>query len=278
MPLSFQESELNALMQDFYTLTGIRVILFDENHNEIMSYPPFNETFCAYLRRSPEFDNKCRECDLKAFECCKKSNALYIHKCHAGLIDAAVPITEWGRIIGYMMLGQITGNQNRSDFIREIERICQDYGISDIPYKKLKSIKYRNEKQILAASHILDALTVYIKLREIVAPSGKQLIDDIERYTDAHINEDIDVARLCEEFKISRTRLYEQTRQYVNGGLAAFIKERRLVRAKELLCTNEMSAAEIADAVGFSDYNYFLRVFKKRFGISPKKMAISLQK
>lgn len=34
----------------------------------------------------------------------------------------------------------------------------------------------------------------------------------------------------------------------------------------------DMPISDIADSVGFSDYNYFLRVFKKHYGISPKKM------
>lgn len=48
-------------------------------------------------------------------------------------------------------------------------------------------------------------------------------------------------------------------------------KSKRLLKAKELLQATDMSVAEIATAVGFSDYNYFLRAFKKAFGISPKK-------
>jgi AraC-like DNA-binding protein len=31
-----------------------------------------------------------------------------------------------------------------------------------------------------------------------------------------------------------------------------------------------MSIADISDAVGFSDYNYFSRVYKAHFGKSPK--------
>ena len=58
----------------------------------------------------------------------------------------------------------------------------------------------------------------------------------------------------------------------MNGGIAAFIKNKRLERAKELLKTTDMTISEISDACGFSDYNYFLREFKKKYGTTTKQI------
>ena len=60
-------------------------------------------------------------------------------------------------------------------------------------------------------------------------------------------------------------------KQYTNG-IASFIKLKRLAKAKELVLKTDMPISDISDSVGFSDYNYFLRVFKKHYGVSPKKM------
>ena len=86
-----------------------------------------------------------------------------------------------------------------------------------------------------------------------------------------HIDEAISIKRLCDEFNISRTSLYTIMGNHNENGIAQFIKEKRLQYAKKLLKTTDYSIAEISEMVGFSDYNYFLRAFKKRFGISPKK-------
>ena len=37
MALLLESAELTVLMQDFYVLTGIRVVLFDEGGNELLS-------------------------------------------------------------------------------------------------------------------------------------------------------------------------------------------------------------------------------------------------
>lgn len=46
------------------------------------------------------------------------------------------------------------------------------------------------------------------------------------------------------------------------------------VGAKKLLKVTDLSISEISDRVGFSDYNYFSRVFKQRYNISPKKFRV----
>ena len=106
----------------------------------------------------------------------------------------------------------------------------------------------------------------------MVRPSGRRLIDSLERYIEQNISEEITVECLCREFGISRTKLYETVRPYTNGGIAAFIKHKRLEHAKNLIKTTDMSVTQIADACGFTDYNYFLRIFKQKYGISTKQM------
>ena len=267
MALIFQDTELMELMQAFHRLTGIRIILFDESCTELLSYPLGDETFCSFMRKNPKFDEKCRMCDKSAIEKARKSKSLYVYKCHAGFIEATSPITEGDRIIGYMMFGQITDNKNKEEFFEQMVQLCREYGLDTEPNAKIKKIKYRNEKQIFAAARILDACTGYVQMKEYVHPSGRELIDRIEQFVESHISEEIDVERLCREFHISRTRLYDLTRQYINGGVASFIRQKRLEKAKELLKTTDMSIPEISDAVGFTDYNYFLRVFKKEYGV-----------
>lgn len=272
MALMYRDIELLELMQDFYVLTGIRIALFDANCAELASYPKGEATFCHCMRKNPDFRAKCRESDENAFEKCRQTNKIHIFKCHAGLIEASVPMIEDGKIIGYMMLGRITDKKNKVELVGAVLSRCREYGVDGEIEEKIKKIKYRNEKQIQAAAKILDACCEYVKLREMVRPSGKRLIDSLERYIDEHIREEITVERLCSEFEISRTKLYETVRPYTNGGIAAFVKTKRFEHAKNLIKSTDMSVPQIADACGFSDYNYFLRIFKQKYGISTKQM------
>lgn len=272
MLLLHRDAELMKLMQDFYVLTGIRIALFDANGAELISYPKGEDTFCHCMRKNPEFRARCRESDENAFETCRQTQSLCIFKCHAGLIEASVPMIEDGRIIGYMMLGRITDKKNKVELVGAVLSRCREYEHGADIEDKIKKIKYRNEKQIQAAAKILDACCEYVKLRRMVQPSGKRLIDALDMYIDEHIGEEITVDGICAELGISRTKLYEATRPHLKGGIAAFIKHKKLEYAKGLIQTTDMSIPDVASAAGFSDYNYFLRVFKQQYGVSTKQM------
>ena len=49
----------------------------------------------------------------------------------------------------------------------------------------------------------------------------------------------------------------------------AYHKELRMEEAKQLLREDELSVREISDTLGFNDYNYFIRTFKKTVGCTP---------
>lgn len=60
------------------------------------------------------------------------------------------------------------------------------------------------------------------------------------------------------------TPLYALCNQYISGGIASYIKTKRLAKARELLSSTDMTIVDISQEVGFSDYNYFLKSFKKQ--------------
>lgn len=276
MSLKLESNELIELMKNFYTLTGIRIVLFDENYNEILSYPEECIPFCAHMRCHKDFYEKCRQSDKLSFESCKKTQTLTMHKCHAGLIEATAPITDSGAIIGYIMFGQIRDVKNKYEFTQNLAKLCNKYEHFETAGEKIEKIKYKSSKQLVAAAHILEACTSYILLRDLVKPTRMALFNSIDLYISNNLEKELSVDMICRELNIKRTRLYETVRPYINGGIASYIFGKRMARAKELIKNTDMSVTEISSAVGFTDYNYFLRCFKKQNGLSVKKYRESV--
>ena len=50
-----------------------------------------------------------------------------------------------------------------------------------------------------------------------------------------------------------------------------YLIEARIAEAKRLIVEDVLSLGEVAEKSGFSDYNYFSRVFKKRTGYTPRE-------
>ena len=56
-----------------------------------------------------------------------------------------------------------------------------------------------------------------------------------------------------------------------------YIIRQKLDLAKNMLSSDEMSLRNISEKLGYQDYNYFSRLFKRHYGISPMKMKKDLQ-
>lgn len=55
-------------------------------------------------------------------------------------------------------------------------------------------------------------------------------------------------------------------------GLTEYLNRMRMTRARELLETTAKPASEISLEVGYANYTYFVRVFKKHFGVPPSRI------
>lgn len=272
MSLYLDNPKIKELMEDFYTLTGIKIVIFDSDYFEIMSYPEEHCNFCSLMHNNPHTKQQCLSSNKAAFETCKKTGQLFIYKCHVGLIEATAPLIDNGIIIGYIMFGQITDIKEKNYLFNIFDSLSQKFDINVSQDRQIFSdIKVKSREEIRAAAKILEACTFYVLLKEMVHFQKEQFIQRLNSYIEAHLSDEITVSNLCKEFEVSRSKLYEISEQYLGIGVAEYIKLKRIKTAKEMLKLTNRSVSEISEIVGFTDYNYFCRVFKKEVGSPAKK-------
>ena len=268
--LVLNKTSLLELMQDFYTLTGIRIVIFDSSYHEILSWPQSRCDFCRLMHEHEVSARKCDESDYSSFERCRKKGALEIYHCHAGLVEASAPLIDNGIIVGYVMFGQISDLPSEADTVTMLKSVMKTYKLGTCP-EHIFQITHKNSNQIQAAAKILEACTFYVLFKNMVTLQQKNFIQNLNTFLLEHLSEDLSVKRLMNEFQISRNRLYDSASEYLGQGIAEYIKTLRIKEAQRLLKETNFAIHEIADNVGFNDYNYFCRVFKKEVGISAKK-------
>ena len=85
----------------------------------------------------------------------------------------------------------------------------------------------------------------------------------------ANAFDDITVAKVAARFHYSPSYQTAMYRRVFGVGVAEQIIEYRIDRARELLSSTASSVADIAREVGYADPKYFMRVFKRRTGLTP---------
>ncbi len=271
MSLTLNVSELKELMKSFYMLSGIRFVLFDDAFKQILSYPENDCAFCSIMKSHPTTRRKCNYADRRQCEKCEKENKLVLYKCHAGLVEAVIPLHESEKIIGYLMFGQITDNPDKSEIFSRVQKLSNELKFDTAKLTRgIDSISYKTSEQIQSAAKIMEACTSYIINRELITPENNKIFEGAKAYIEEHLGDSLKIEDICEALGVGRTKLYEIFKSEIKMGVSKYILRRRMHKAKKLLKSTDMPIPEIADSIGFTDYNYFGRVFKKTYGKSPK--------
>ncbi len=97
-----------------------------------------------------------------------------------------------------------------------------------------------------------------------------RLISIIEENLD---DPDFGVEKLARKVAMSPPVLYKKIKAVSNMSVNEFVKSLRLKKAAQLLTETDMTVYEVSYNVGYNDWKYFSREFKKQFGISPGKFV-----
>lgn len=272
MVSSFDLTKLRSLLQDFYNLTQIRITVFDDTFHELVSYPEQLPAFCQIIRSTETGRQKCRECDDNACRVAARRRSLYTYKCHAGLMESIAPIIMSNIVIGYLFFGHIFSYPGFEDGWAEISKCCSHY---DCDMESLKSACFHHpfvpEAYISSSSHIMQAVASYLCMERLVSLRQQELPVQIDEYILAHFTEDIDAVSIAAHFQIGKTKIYEVAKESYGIGIAEYIRKLRIEKAKQLLSEqSDLSLSEIASLCGFSDYNYFITVFRRLTGMPPR--------
>lgn len=269
MKLELNREQLLALMRDFYTLSGIRIVLFDDEYRELLSWPEQPCKFCGLMKAGAETRRLCDESDARSFREAAAKRKLILYHCHAGLIEAAIPLEDNHVIIGYLMFGQLSDARGEAELQSLLRNNLEQYHIP-APADIAQGIPLKSREQIHAAAKIMEACTHYAILSQAVGLRRQKFSQMLHAYLLAHLSEPLQAQQIADGLQISRSKLYQLCQQYLGMGIGEYLRKLRLEHAQTLLRNTDLSVTQIANQVGFSDYNYFCRVFKQEIRSSPR--------
>ncbi|MCI8584412.1 MAG: response regulator [Lachnospiraceae bacterium] len=109
-------------------------------------------------------------------------------------------------------------------------------------------------------------------LEQLLSESPKKdddVIGNVKRYIDSHLNQPLSVSQLAGQFYLSVAYFSKLFKKTTGVGCNYYIVCQRMERAKKLLKSGSVKVGEVSEKVGYKDVNYFSLTFKKYTGYSP---------
>lgn len=245
----------------------------DPYMSRLAPYNIHSNPYCMFVKSSKENWDLCRIKQQRAAEAAK--GGMFFGSCYCGVGEFVLPIRRGDAHLGFISVGGYCGSEAKRDHFAEkyafsLEEIRDKYRAYLSP-EPPSADTVRTLIEPLAAMLVL----LFESVGERSIPSGDGYIyGHIVSYLHNHLGEKIqlaDVAAFCHYSPSFVARLFKK-----RSGVTIndYLCELRMKKARELLSSTDMQISEIAEACGFSDTNYFIACFSRRYGVPPKKFRM----
>lgn len=267
MVITYDIEKINAILEDFYKATDININLLRSDFSYVGGrVHRENNYYCCAVQASALGSKGCKCSDEIILQKCRKTKQIQMHKCHAGLWDAAVPIIYNDVIIGYVIFGEM---KDEADFSANREYIASLGLDPSVMEKYYKDIVPFDRNKIKSIAKVASMLASYILLENMLKPDLDENVEKAVMFISENLSEDLSIESISQKIHVSKNVLYKSFRTNFDCTVGEYITARRVERSCELLKTTDLSIDEISQRTGFSSASYFSKVFKKAKGISP---------
>ena len=97
------------------------------------------------------------------------------------------------------------------------------------------------------------------------------IIKKVCLYVEENLADDISLETAADFAGVSSFYLSKLFKEEKGETFINYISDKRLEKSRQLLEQTELSIKEITAEVGYNDQNYFSRIFKSKYGLSPKE-------
>ncbi|MFS0725267.1 helix-turn-helix transcriptional regulator [Paenibacillus sp. 1P07SE] len=105
---------------------------------------------------------------------------------------------------------------------------------------------------------------------------NKLIVDTIKEFIESHYADiNLSLQSIAAHLKMSPAYVGRLFKQYEQCSVGDYLNSYRLDKACELLVGSSYNVKEVADYLGFNNASYFITLFKKKYGVTPKEYRMN---
>lgn len=166
--------------------------------------------------------------------------------------------------------------------VNRISAIFQDYligqGASEESIRELGRLEQMADKVVesLDVERLVSLLSEMQNValgekRSEAAGNIRDCVKEAVAYINENYFEELTLSGLADKYAVESSYFSRLFKQETGENLMLYIAGKRMEKAKELMRREDINIAEVAFMVGYDDYTYFSKVFKKHTGVSPRE-------
>lgn len=145
----------------------------------------------------------------------------------------------------------------------------ESYSLSD--FYIMKTDKCQTETEIRTVHiEMIEGYTNKMRQIKLGGIYSKHIVRTID-YMICHLHSHISLEEIAHRLKISTSYLSRLFKQETGVTFSGYVNKLKIEEAASLLLYTEYTDAEISSLLGFSSQSYFIKVFRKQTGTTPKK-------
>lgn len=272
-----------GVLMNFHDIAGVSEI--DSDIYDAFSPCLYhNNPFCNAVKKTAAGIYACQLNKKSVLKRCDISEGAFYGRCYAGIEEITFPIRWNGRLIAFLCFGQFYTDLNNSLLNMRKGLSKLELNPDDFENQYLDTIKPHNidlRELSLRAGLLVEYLSSRYGLFLLTAAKGSTIKRTAELHKSGFIIDNalrtihenylfpLSLKTIATSCYCSEPYLSRIFKEHVGTTLTAYLNNFRVAKAKEKLDITSLPIAEIAHLCGFSDSNYFTRVFHEQTGISP---------
>jgi len=145
------------------------------------------------------------------------------------------------------------------------------FTLSDVYIKQMENCRTLYELNILNEKMAVDFTERVAKAQTSIQPVYTLPISKCMDYISRNIHNKISLTALAKEVNLTPKYLSSLFRKETSQTLCSFIEDKRIKAAKDLLIYSQYSYSYISHYLSFYSQSYFISVFRKNVGMTPKE-------
>lgn len=247
------------------TLHGLMI-----NESVFLKYNFHQNPYCHYVKTVYCKWDDCIKRQSKVID--KAKSGSYFGCCYAGVGEFIYPIKHEDEVVGFV---SVSGYRDESSLPK-----AKHFAVkNEIPIEEITDLMNRHLKKDVPDKDFMDSVIdpLIFMLEEYYSNSYEdggaddKLYHKLIRYVTENSHSRITMEELSQKYSYSVSTLSHLFTKHTGMTLPEYINYLRLGEAKWYLENSDSSVSEIALFLGYSSSNYFSSVFKKKYGVTPKK-------